>query len=442
MILGVTTNRAEETGMAAGKRLAALIGAGVTCWVFLLGTPAGAEPVYTLRQLLDMALKQNPGLQVAEYEVRSLETQVLQKKAGWLPQVSADSYGSRLGEENKTTTGESQYWEYQNVLSATQLIYDFGKTSGGVRQSERSLQAGKLDHRQTISDLVRDLKLAYYEVLKKKRLWQVARASTKARSAYHEQAQALFEAGLRPRAYATKTMSELAQAQLDVVQAEYDIKLALADLERVLGGPPARGPYGLKDIDRLPKFDFDLASAANKALENRPDLKSLSEQAAAAKASQEALQGDYWPTISGKASYKNQAVDTSRENTWQMGLTLSWSLFNGRLTSSRISQAGAQVMKLESQMRSQLLEVNRQVAQAYYSCQKAYKSIGVAKKSLEYAKDNLEMAEERFRGGSGDAIELSDAVDLHTQAENDKAQATYNYLKALADLDHAMGAMP
>ena len=51
----------------------------------------------------------------------------------------------------------------------------------------------------------------------------------------------------------------------------------------------------------------------------------------------------------------------------------------------------------------------------------------------------LELARERFRLGSGNALEVTDAQAAVARAEGDYVNAVYAYHKAIAALEYAVG---
>ncbi len=59
--------------------------------------------------------------------------------------------------------------------------------------------------------------------------------------------------------------------------------------------------------------------------------------------------------------------------------------------------------------------------------------------SRDAARDQLRLAQDRYRLGSGTALEVSDAQNSVQRAEGDYVNAIYDYHKALAALEAAVG---
>ena len=120
-------------------------------------------------------------------------------------------------------------------------------------------------------------------------------------------------------------------------------------------------------------------------------------------------------------------------------LTISLPIFTGFGRSLRLSQARAQEQDAEESLRARGLQVQSEVHARYLALQTAYQAIGVQTKSREAARDQLRLAQDRYRLGSGTSLEVSDAQNAVQQAEGDYVNAIYDYHKALAALEAAVG---
>src|SRR5439155_849894 len=70
---------------------------------------------------------------------------------------------------------------------------------------------------------------------------------------------------------------------------------------------------------------------------------------------------------------------------------------------------------------------------------RALRTVGLQDTNLRAAREQLQLATERYRVGSGTFFELLDAQVAALRAESDAVNATYDYHKALAALEAALG---
>jgi outer membrane protein len=120
-------------------------------------------------------------------------------------------------------------------------------------------------------------------------------------------------------------------------------------------------------------------------------------------------------------------------------LTLSLPIFTGFSRSLRLSQARAQQEDADEEVRAQRLAVRSDVHARYLALNTFFQAIAVQAASREAARDQLRLAQERYRLGAGSALEVSDAQNAVQQAEGDYVTAVYDYHKAIAALEAAVG---
>ncbi len=120
-------------------------------------------------------------------------------------------------------------------------------------------------------------------------------------------------------------------------------------------------------------------------------------------------------------------------------LTISLPLFTGFGRSLRLQQAREFELDAEESVRAQALQVETDVNSRYLALATSYQAIGVQGASREAARDQLRLAQDRYRLGSGTALEVSDAQNTVQRAEGDYVTAIYDYHKAIAALEAAVG---
>ena len=124
---------------------------------------------------------------------------------------------------------------------------------------------------------------------------------------------------------------------------------------------------------------------------------------------------------------------------FQARLTVSLPIFNNFARELSVSNARAQHGDLEESVRARGLAVHTEVSQAFLTLQTAFRTVGLQDTNLSAAREQLQLATERYRVGSGTFFELLDAQVASLRAESDAVNATYDYHKALALLEAAVG---
>jgi len=124
---------------------------------------------------------------------------------------------------------------------------------------------------------------------------------------------------------------------------------------------------------------------------------------------------------------------------FQARLMVSLPIFTNFGQELRVSQARADHSDAEELVRARGLAVNTDVSQAYLTLQTAYQTVGLQDTNRTAGREQLQLATERYRVGSGTFFELLDAQVQALRAESDYVNATYDYHKAVAALEAAVG---
>jgi len=104
-----------------------------------------------------------------------------------------------------------------------------------------------------------------------------------------------------------------------------------------------------------------------------------------------------------------------------------------------VARASAAQEDAEESVRARQLQVRTDVRTKFLALQTAFQAIGVQEANRVAAREQLELARERFRLGSGNALEVTDAQAAVARAEGDYVNAVYAYHKAIAALEYAVG---
>ena len=124
---------------------------------------------------------------------------------------------------------------------------------------------------------------------------------------------------------------------------------------------------------------------------------------------------------------------------FQARLTFSIPLWGNFQQPMQVSQAKAQAADAEEAVRARALGIETEVSQAFLTLETAYRAIAIQDTNRTAGREQLELATERYKVGSGTFFELLDAQVRGLQAETDYVNAVYDYHKALAALEAAVG---
>jgi len=407
----------------------------------------------TLERCIEISLRQHPDIAAARSEVEANRSRVGQAKSGYYPQIDLSANYSRIKSASFTnrtidvsvpsgstsvTTGGNAFDQYTARLTLDQLIFDFWKTRTQVDIQKLNVDSSQSDLENTSEQVILNVKQAYYGVLQAQRNRGVAVETVGQFEQHLEQARGFYDVGTAPKYDVIKAEVDLSNAKLSLISAENALKVAKVTLNNAMGVPNAP-EYEIEDNLSFVKYEMTFDEAVEKAYENRPDLQSLIFQRTAAERSVELAKKDYYPVLSGNASYNRAGEGFPLEEGWSAGATLTFPIFSGFLTKNQVEESKATLRVLRANEEALKQSILLEVQQGYLNLTEAEERISTAELTVKQAEENFEIATGRYRAGVGNPIEVTDSEVLLTNAKTSYIQALYDYKIARANLEKAMG---
>src|SRR5512143_220427 len=163
----------EQTAGAETVKADALPGNGTTSPRFL-----------TLDQCIEIALANNPGLQIEQEKIIELENDYNIASAGLYPKITASAFYTRVNRDRVGIQPIMQYTEESlGQVKLKQLLYDGGKTRYSGRAASKAADAQRDSAEATRLDTVYAVRQAYYRVLEARELVRVGENSRSQREA-------------------------------------------------------------------------------------------------------------------------------------------------------------------------------------------------------------------------------------------------------------------
>ncbi|MEA1982059.1 MAG: TolC family protein [Campylobacterota bacterium] len=402
-----------------------------------------ATEIYRVDDLILKSLENSPSLQISKANYDASRSRYDSAYSGYLPTLDFNAMAGKAG-----ITDENIIF---GKLSASQIIYDFGKTGGRVDSSNYQSNSYKMQNIQDVSDKKRDVKEAYYSVLNAIALIDVQKENVKLNTAQLYRSQKYFEAGIRTKIDVSDAKVTLIRAKLDLNNAEYDLKLAYATLDEVVGFSDLQNSYEVysKELDldslysSLKPYDLDLKSSIEYAYSNRAVLKSQEELIKSSLAQSDEVVSEYYPSLYFGANYTKQKVETFKqfipEDQWQATINLDWNLYEGGSTNAKEQEQKININISNTTLLKQKLSIKRVTTQAYINVYKSRDSVKLSQNLVQVSAQKFEQASKRYEHGLSDYIELQQARQGYIDAKASLIVDYYNYYIATANLDNAIG---
>jgi outer membrane protein len=423
------------------------------------------QRVLTLAQVQQLAMRQ-PQMLVARAQTDVAVAQADQARAPLLPQVTGTAqytretgnYVSRPGFVPQTvltymgnpitetvvtpTPSLSQSFDVWNFgVNATQLIYDFGQTSGKFSAASANADATRLAETTTRITVLLNVRRMYFNARAMKELVNVARETLDDQNNHLAQVVAMVSVGTQPQIALAQQQASVANAKVQLITSQNNYETSKAQLNQA-AGIAGGTDYDVGSEESPPVEDEDqsLEALVSKAIAARPELAQLVKQREAQESTLSAAKGGYGPAFSAAAGFTEAglALDNLVPN-WSAGLLLNWPFFQGGLTVGQVHQAQAGLNSIDAQTSLEELQVRVDVDTARLAVRAAKATIGAAQDAVTSAKEQLRLAEQRYATGVGNIIELNDAQVAYTTSAAQLVQALYTLASARAQLLAALG---
>lgn len=387
----------------------------------------------TLEECLALSEANHPDLAGAdakrEAERRRLSLTAVEDRV----QASANASAARSGREG-APSGSS----YTAGVTASVRVFDANRTKYAVEAQRGTLAATEAEGRKTRLQVRYGVKKAYMDLLLAGEVRGQRKESVDSFRLHLERAKGYYETGLKPKSDVTKAEVDLGNAQLALVEAESNVRVAQAALLNAMGVDLA-GPFEVRAEDRaLPESAEGGAEAL--ALEHRQDYEAANRRTIAGKAEVRSAARASSPSLSLRGGYSAGGEEiSSLSSEWNVGLSLNVPVVDGGAASARTDIARAQVRSLEAAREALRQNILLEVRKAVLNIRNARERIRIAGLTVAQAEENYSLAEGRYRTGVGDSLALSDALLALTDARLSVYRARYDLQVAQFALESATG---
>src|SRR5262249_23686105 len=129
------------------------------------------------------------------------------------------SGGGIGGGTTTTTTGASKnFWQAR--VDLTQLVWDFGQTTGRYHSAEYLASAQESTQQVTLRQVLLNVRTNYFAAVADKALVQVQRDTLENQQRHLDQVQAFIQVGTRPEIDLAQSKTDVASARLALIRAE------------------------------------------------------------------------------------------------------------------------------------------------------------------------------------------------------------------------------
>ena len=356
------------------------------------------EDPYSLAELIDVALRNNPQTKITWAQARSAAATYGQSQSQFFPSFNGDFYYQRARQPafttsgagtsssitatvpsnplatstlGKTTVKDFYYTIWGPQLNVSYLIYDFGTLRATSEAARQALYNADWTHNDAILTLLQTIMTDYYNYLYQKMLYIADEANVQTASMTLEAAQTGFNTGVRDVSDVLQATTQLLQNQTALASQDQNVEIAYTTMLSDMGLPATMKIQTLEMPTTLPDNDVvpPVETLISIAMQNRPDLLASEANLRSKQQSLRAAQRQFLPQFNydfqlGKNYYNGGLHD---KYNFMSTFTVSMPLFQGFYYRNAIKIAEANKKAAEEQVVQSELEMIKEVTTYHFS---------------------------------------------------------------------------
>jgi outer membrane protein TolC len=415
----------------------------------------------SLEEAVAAGLERSPGLRASQAEVESRAAESRALAAGRLPALRLGGGYTRLSEvpdfqvtlpvsPEPITVSQSYFNNFNLKLGVQQPVFTGLRLEAGGRSARLLEAAAGQDLEQDRAELVFAVKNAYWGLARAREFEKVVEENVRQVAEHLKDVRAFFDQGLVTKNDVLRAELELSNAEILRIDARDAAELALTALDSLIGLPLATDveltTTAASQASRIPA-DSPGPSPVDGALSRRPDLKAADLRIKASEWGIKAARSGYYPQVFLTGNYyylrPNPRYLPSLDKfkgTWDLGVSVSFDLWDWGQTRSRAEQARARLAQAESARKLLEDHVTLEVTQCRLALSRAKEKARVAGQAVGLAEENFRVSRERFRQGVALSADVLDAEVALLRTRLNKTQADIDLVLAQARLEKALGS--
>lgn len=429
-----------------------------------------AQVQLSLDEAIEIALSDNPTVQVANLEIERYDYVRNQTLSSLYPQIDASAQYALALRRQEMTEGFSFGGKNTfNVAGNVALPLFVPAVYRQLHMNRTQMATAVESARATRIDLVAAVRSAYYNVLLAKQAHEVLMEAVATTQRVVDNTRTLYENGLAAEYDYLTAQVQLSNLQPQVLQAQNAIDITKLQLKMYLSLP--------EDVDIDVEGSLDgfrdqvlLAEDYSTDVTENTTLRTLELQSELLEHQERIIQATRMPTIAAFGSISligQERIDLSQlmgggaagggavggaptaqaaeqsKFWWQypisVGAQISIPIFSGLSRTNQLREVRNQQQQLSLQRQYAEEGIRLQVQQSINTLLTARETMLSNELTVEQAQAAYNISYTRYEAGAGTILELNSAQLSLTQAQLNYSQSIYDYLAAHADYEKTLG---
>ncbi len=411
------------------------------------GKATGGVLKLTLAEAIDRGLRQNLGTMLAGQQVGAERGERWVKLSALLPNAywNTSEHASQIdlaamgikAPGFPVIVGPFGYFDTRAYM--TQNVVNLHSLDN-VHAATSSRKAAEYSYKDARELVVLAVGFSYLEVIADRSRIQTAEAEVNSAHALYMQASDQLKAGTSPAIDALRAQVEFQTRQQQWLAATNEFEKDKLALARTIGLPAGQEFEVTDVIPYGPLAKMTTEEALRRAYASRADYQSALAQVRAAEFARKAARAEYFPTLSAAGDYGDIGTRPNQSHgTFDVAATISVPLFQGNKVHGDELKAEAALQESQARLENLRGQIDEEVRASLLDIETASQQVKVAQSNVDLSQKTLEQSRDRFVAGVTDNIEVIQAQESVSAANESLIASLYNFNTAKLSLARAIG---
>jgi outer membrane protein len=425
--------------------------------LLMMATIYSQNKVLTLEESIQIGLKNSKDLIISKSKTRYADAKISEVTSQMLPQLQFSASYARLSNipafevkvpffSTPIKIQDPILNNYNLKLSLIQPVFTGFRLSSLRTASEYNYDASELDYNAAVNNYALHIQEAFWNLYNAQKIVDLIKEQKVSVNNHLVDTKNFMDNGLATMNDVLKLQVQLSNIELKLIDAENNRDLARINFNRAIGYDLNSDTEIKTDSITPEKNDFSLDELIQEAKLKRNEVNSLQKRVLASDEAITAANANWFPNIFlfGDINYSNpnQRIMPQKNeftDTWDVGVSLNWSLWNWGYTSSQSNQAKELKLQTETSLLQLKDAIEIEVTSEYLNYNKSLKKLEVAKTNVEQAEENYRLTNDKYNQQLATSSDLIDAETYLLEAKTNLTSALVGYQLAKVRLDKSIG---
>ncbi|MCF8260106.1 MAG: TolC family protein [Melioribacteraceae bacterium] len=418
---------------------------------------AQEQSKFTLKSSLETGLANSKNIKIRQAAVRESEAKISEIGSQMYPKLSFTAGYVRFSDvppfqlslpifPNPVTIQETVLNNYQLKLSITQPLFTGFNLSSVKSASEFNSSALDAELQKEMNDEKFRIMNSFWNFAKAQNNLELIEKRKEVFNSILNDAENFYANGMFTKNDLLKVQVQASNIELLKIEVANGVETARVFFNKVIGINLSTATKINPNIVAEISFNYSYNELLEKAFANRKELEAQESRINSSKEFVTASQSGYYPQIFlfGNVYYNspNQRylpVQDEFNESWDVGVSLNWSLWDWGGTKSKVEQNEQKLVQLQT-MKSLLMEgIEAEVYAAYLNAKKNFDKIEIMELNLKQSEENFRITQQQFKNQIATGTDLIDAETAKYESEINLINAKIDFRIAEAALLKSAG---